>query len=337
MFAKQNSLVDASIVKKQSIELDMLQMKSQGQLDKIKALKREVHNKGEELLTTKSKMSDLSFQLKQKTDQLSGVIADKDRIIKKLEAEIEIYKADATSKVEQLSVKHELATDNTKKEMLECNISTKAKAGESVVQNKENQPNQPKDVQQEAKREDGKVNEKFSIKHKLAADNTKKEMLLECWTPIATEAKAGASVVQNKKKQAKAVQQEAKREEGKVNEKLPVKHKLAADNTKETKAGASVVQNKEKQTNHPKDVQQEAKREEGKVNKKLSVKDELAADNSKKDLEMLLESWTSTEAKAGASVVQNKEKQPKAIQQEAKRDEGKVNEKLSIKHKLACS
>ena len=344
MFAKQNSLVDASIVKKQSIELDMLQMKSQGQLDKIKALKREVHNKGEELLATKSKMSNL----KQKIDQLSGVIADKDRIIKKLEAEIEMYKSDAKgltsqSKVEELSVKHELATDNTKKEMLECNTPTEAKAGASVVQNKEKQPNQPKDVQQEAKREDRKVNEKLSVKHKLAADNSIKEMQLASWTP--TEAKAGASVVQNKEKQPKAVGQEAKREEGKVNEKSSVKHKLAADNSKkemqlaswtptEAKAGASVVQNKEKQ---PKAVGQEAKREEGKVNEKLSVKHKLAADNSKK--EMLLECNTPTEAKAGASVVQNKEKQPnqpKDVQQEAKREEGKVNEKSSVKHKLAA-
>ena len=49
MFAKQNSLVDASVVTKQSIELDMLQMKSQGQLDRIKTPRQEVHKKDEQL------------------------------------------------------------------------------------------------------------------------------------------------------------------------------------------------------------------------------------------------------------------------------------------------
>ena len=98
--------------------------------------------------------------------------------------------------------------------LLESWTPTEAKAGASVVQNKEKQPNQPKDVQQEAKREDGKVNKKLSVKHKLAADNSKKEMQLASWT--STEAKAGASVVQNKEKQPG---QEAKREDRKVNEK----------------------------------------------------------------------------------------------------------------------
>ena len=65
-------------------------MKSQGQLDKIKTLKREVYKKVEELFATKS---DLNCQLKQQSDQMSGVIADKDRIIKKLKADIEMYKA----------------------------------------------------------------------------------------------------------------------------------------------------------------------------------------------------------------------------------------------------
>ena len=87
LFAKQNSLVDASIVKKQSIELEMLQMKSQGQLDKIKTLKRDVYKKVEELFATKS---DLNCQLKQRSDQMNGVIADKDRIIKRLKADIDI-------------------------------------------------------------------------------------------------------------------------------------------------------------------------------------------------------------------------------------------------------
>ena len=164
LFAKQNSLVDASIVKKQSIELDMLQMKNQGQLEKIQTLRRQVFKKGEELLATKSKMSDLNCQLSQQFDQMSGVIADKDTIIKKLKAEIEMYKAGSNdakgltsqSKVEESSVKQKFA-DNKKKEMFESRTQTVAKAGASVVQNKVKQPNQAKAVQQETKRKEGRV------------------------------------------------------------------------------------------------------------------------------------------------------------------------------------
>ena len=194
LFAKQNSLVDASIVKKQSIELDMLQMKSQGQLEKIQTLRQQVYKKREELLATKDKLFDLNCQLSRQFDQKKRAIADKDTIIKKLKAEIEMYKAESNdakgltsqSKVEQLSVKQELV-DNKKKEMLESRSQTEARAGASVlvVQNKEN-------------------------------DNKKKEMLE---SRTQTEAMAGASVVQNKEKQpnqAKVVQQETKRKEGRV-------------------------------------------------------------------------------------------------------------------------
>ena len=163
-FAKQNSLVDASIVKKQSIELDMLQMKSRGQLEKIQTLRQEVYKKREELSTTKDKMFDLNYQLTQQFDQKDRVIADKDTIIKKLKAEIEMYKAGSNdakgltsqSKVEQLSVKQELF-DNKKKEMLESRTQTEARAGASVVQSKEKQPNQAKAVKQETKRKEGRV------------------------------------------------------------------------------------------------------------------------------------------------------------------------------------
>ena len=164
LFAKQNSLVDASIVKKQSIELDMLQMKSRGQLEKIQTLRQEVYKKREELSTTKDKMFDLNYQLTQQFDQKNRVIADKDTIIKKLKAEIEMYKAGSNdakgltsqSKVEQLSVKQELV-DNKKKEMLESRTQTEARAGASVVQSKEKQPNQAKAVKQETKRKEGRV------------------------------------------------------------------------------------------------------------------------------------------------------------------------------------
>ena len=164
LFAKQNSLVDASIVKKQSIELDMLQMKSRGQLEKIQTLRQEVYKKREELSTTKDKMFDLNYQLTQQFDQKNRVIADKDTIIKKLKAEIEMYKAGSNdakgltsqSKVEQLSVKQELV-DNKKKEMLESRTQTETRAGASVVQSKEKQPNQAKAVQQETKRKEGRV------------------------------------------------------------------------------------------------------------------------------------------------------------------------------------
>ena len=194
LFAKQNSLVDASIVKKQSIELDMLQMKNQGQLEKIQTLRQQVYKKREELLATKDKLFDLNCQLSRQFDQKKRAIADKDTIIKKLKAEIEMYKAESNdakgltsqSKVEQLSVKQELV-DNKKKEMLESRTQTEARAGASVlvVQNKEN-------------------------------DNKKKEMLE---SRTQTEAMAGASAVQNKEKQpnqAKVVQQETKRKEGRV-------------------------------------------------------------------------------------------------------------------------
>ena len=164
LFAKQNSLVDASIVKKQSIELDMLQMKSRGQLEKIQTLRQEVYKKREELSTTKDKMFDLNCQLTQQFDQKNRVIADKDTIIKKLKAEIEMYKAGSNdakgltsqSKVEQLSVKQELV-DNKKKEMLESRTQTEARAGASVVQSKEKQLNQAKAVKQETKRKEGRV------------------------------------------------------------------------------------------------------------------------------------------------------------------------------------
>ena len=197
LFAKQNSLVDASIVKKQSIELDILQMKSQGQLEKIQTLRQEVYKKREELSATKDKLFDLNCQLSRQFDQKKRAIADKDTIIKKLKAEIEMYKAGSNdakgltsqSKVEQLSVKQELV-DNKKKEMLESRTQTEARAGASVlvVQNKEKQ----------------------------LVDNKKKEMLE---SRTQTEARAAASVAQNKEKQpnqAKAVQQETKRIEGRV-------------------------------------------------------------------------------------------------------------------------
>ena len=64
LFAKQNSLVDTSVIKKQSIELEILQMKSQRQLDKIKSLKQEVYKKNEELSAIKSEICDLNCQLK---------------------------------------------------------------------------------------------------------------------------------------------------------------------------------------------------------------------------------------------------------------------------------
>ena len=197
LFAKQNSLVDASIVKKQSIELDILQMKSQGQLEKIQTLRQEVYKKREELSATKDKLFDLNCQLSRQFDQKKRAIADKDTIIKKLKAEIEMYKAGSNdakgltsqSKVEQLSVKQELV-DNKKKEMLESRTQTEARAGASVlvVQNKDKQ----------------------------LVDNKKKEMLE---SRTQTKARAGASVAQNKEKQpnqAKAVQQETKRKEGRV-------------------------------------------------------------------------------------------------------------------------
>ena len=227
LFAKQNSLVDASIVKKQSIELDMLQMKSQGQLEKIQTLRQEVYKKREELLATKDKLFDLNCQLSRQFDQKKRAIADKDTIIKKLKAEIEMYKAESNDakgltsqlKVEQLSVKQELV-DNKKKEMLESRTQTEARAGASVlvVQNKENQlvDNKKKEILESRTQTEARAGASVLVVQNKENDNKKKEMLE---SRTQTEAMAGASVVQNKEKQsnqAKVVQQETKRKEGRV-------------------------------------------------------------------------------------------------------------------------
>ena len=138
LFAKQNSLVDRSVVKKQSIELEMLQMKSQGQLDKIKSLKQEVYKKNKELSAVENKIFDLNCQLKQRSDQMREVKADKDRMIKKLQADIERYQNDAKDltsqpKVKQSSVEH---ADNEKKEVLEPKGQSDARDGVLIMQSK---------------------------------------------------------------------------------------------------------------------------------------------------------------------------------------------------------
>ena len=138
LFAKQNSLVDRSVVKKQSIELEMLQMKSQGQLDKIKSLKQEVYKKNEKLSAVENKIFDLNCQLKQRSDQMREVIADKDRMIKKLQADIERYQNDAKDltsqlKVKQSSVEH---SDNEKKEVFEPKGQSDARDRVLIMQSK---------------------------------------------------------------------------------------------------------------------------------------------------------------------------------------------------------
>ena len=159
LFAKQNSLVDSSVVKKQSIELEMLQMKSQGQLDKIKSLKQEVYKKNEELSGVKDKIFDLNCQLRQRSDQMREVIADKDRMIKKLQADIERHQNDVKDltsqlKVKQSSVEQENA-DNEKKEVLEPKGQSDARDGVLIMQSKGKDntlPNQAKSVRQEVQK-----------------------------------------------------------------------------------------------------------------------------------------------------------------------------------------
>ena len=163
-FAKQNSLVDSSDFKKQSIELDMLKMKYQGQLDKIKSLKKDVHMKSEELFATTRKVDDLNRQLKQQSTQMNEAIADKDRTIIKLQAEMEMYKVELNDtkglisqtefKVEPSSVKQELE----EKEMLESELEAKQSIGASNVQNQEKQlPDDKPTDEQDIKRKEVKV------------------------------------------------------------------------------------------------------------------------------------------------------------------------------------
>ena len=198
LFAKQNSLVDISVIKKQSIELEMLQLKSQGQLDKIKSLKQEVYRKNEELSAVKDKIFDLNCQLRQRSDQMREVIADKDRMIKKLHADIERHQNDAKDltsqlKVKQSSVEQEHA-DNEKREVLEPKGQSDARDGVLIMQSK------------------GKDNT-LSTQVKAVSDG-EKEMLGAGGQTADSEGRDGTLIVQSKGKdnslpnQAKDVRQE---------------------------------------------------------------------------------------------------------------------------------
>ena len=210
-FAKQNSLVDASDFKKQSIELDMLKMKYQGQLDKIKSLKKDVYKKSEELLATKLKMDDLNHQLKQQSNQMNEAIVDKDRMIKTLQAEVEIYKDGVNDtkgqiefKVEPSPVKQEL----DKTEMLESGHKAKQSNGALSVK-EELEKREMIESGQEAKQSDIASNVKQELE--------KKEMLEPVQEAKQTD---GASNVQNQEKQLPhdkpKAEQDTRREEVKV-------------------------------------------------------------------------------------------------------------------------
>ena len=210
-FAKQNSLVDASDFKKQSIELDMLKMKYQGQLDKIKSLKKDVYKKSEELLATKLKMDDLNRQLKQQSNQMNEAIADKDRMIKTLQAEVQIYKDGVNDtkgqiefKVEPSPVKQELE----KMEMLESVHEAKQSNGALNVK-QELEKREMIESGQEAKQSNGASNVKQELE--------KKEMLEPIQEAKQTD---GASNVQNQEKQLPhdkpKAEQDTKKEEVKV-------------------------------------------------------------------------------------------------------------------------
>ena len=171
-FTKQNSLVDASDFKKQSIELDMLKMKYQGQLDKIKSLKKDVHKKSEELFATTRKMDDLNRQLKQQSTQMNEAIADKDRTIVKLQAEMEMYKVELNDtkglisqtefKAKPSPVKQELE----KREMLESEQEAKQSTGASNVQNQEKPlPDDKQKDEQDIKREEVSNDKTKAEKH----------------------------------------------------------------------------------------------------------------------------------------------------------------------------
>ena len=206
-FAKQNSLVDASDFKKQSIELDMLKMKYQGQLDKIKSLKKDVYKKSEELLAAKRKMDDLNRQLKQQSNQMNEAIADKDRTIKKLQAEMEMYgvglnntKGQIEFKIKPSLVKQELE----EKEMLESGQEAEQNDGASNVK---------QELEKTEMLESGQEAKQSNVKQELE----KKEMLEPGQEAQQTD---GASNVQKQEKQLPhdqpKAEQDTKREEVKV-------------------------------------------------------------------------------------------------------------------------
>ena len=130
MIVKQNSL-DVT-VSRHSDELEEWQKEGREQLDKISALQQEVEEKGEELVTTKSEISNLYHQLVQQSDLLSAamtkeqafhsILADKERIIDQLQSDIEMYSAklnDVKDSMQQLKIQQLVEKDELEKEMME--------------------------------------------------------------------------------------------------------------------------------------------------------------------------------------------------------------------------
>ena len=171
-------MVDASNFKKQSIEFDILKMKYQGQLDKIKSLKKNVHKKSEEVFATTRKMDDLNRQLKQQSTQMNEAIADKDRTIIKLQAEMEMYKVELNNtkgQISQIELKAEpsaIKQELEKNKILESEQEAKQSIGASNVQNQEKPlPDDKQKDEQDIKRE--KVS---NDKPKAEKDTERKEV-----------------------------------------------------------------------------------------------------------------------------------------------------------------
>ena len=168
---------------KQSIEL---QMKCQ---DQIKSLKQEVYKKNEELSAAKSKICDLNFRFKQRSDQMGEAIADKNRMIKKLQADIEVRLNDAKGLTSQLKV-----------EMLPRGQTAERRDGVLIMQSK------------------GKDNT-LSTQVKAVSDGEKEMLGARGQT---AEGRDGVLIVRSKEKesslpnQAKAVWQEVETKEEKV-------------------------------------------------------------------------------------------------------------------------
>ena len=168
---------------KQSIEL---QMKCQ---DQIKSLKQEVYKKNEELSAAKSKICDLNFRFKQRSDQMGEAIADKNRMIKKLQADIEVRLNDAKGLTSQLKV-----------EMLPRGQTAEGRDGVLIMQSK------------------GKDNT-LSTQVKAVSDGEKEMLGARGQT---AEGRDGVLIVRSKEKesslpnQAKAVWQEVETKEERV-------------------------------------------------------------------------------------------------------------------------
>ena len=134
---KQNSLDDLSItIQRNSSELEYWQKESQENMHKIFTLEQAIVEKGAELVTTRSEMSNLHCQLVQQSDLLSGMMTtyadkeqalqneldDKNTNIDNLHADNALLKAelnDAKHVIQQLKSQHSVELEQWQKERVE--------------------------------------------------------------------------------------------------------------------------------------------------------------------------------------------------------------------------